>query len=162
MHITTIAGRQVNSIVLLPTTTVLELKQQLVELVGAPAWRQRLVHSESVLGDSLSLLDAGVKDGDQICNVVCGCFVLTCSFDHTAKLWNTQTGECIQVFSGHEGPVHTAVFSSDGTRVLTASEDSTAKLWCPELGSCLGTFKHSSSLLWANVAKRLGLSVPQI
>jgi len=155
VQITTLAGRQLTSLPVSPTTTGLELKQELAEFIGAPAWRQRLVHSQSTVSDGLSLHDAGVEHGDHICSIVCGCFVLTCSFDHTAKLWDTQTGECTRTFAGHEGPVCTAVFSTDGTRLLTASEDGEAKLWCPETGSCFGTFHHSSSLMWAAVSLEL-------
>ena len=34
-------------------------------------------------------------------------FVLTASYDKTAKLWSTVTGECTQTFSGHADAVST-------------------------------------------------------
>ena len=56
-----------------------------------------------------------------------GTSVLTASGDSTAKLWSTESGSCMQTFTGHGGCVRTATFSGDGTSVLTASHDNTAK-----------------------------------
>jgi WD40 repeat protein len=40
-----------------------------------------------------------------------------------------QNSHEIMLFSGHEAPVWSAVFSPDGHRVLTGSDDKTARLW---------------------------------
>ncbi len=52
----------------------------------------------------------------------------TASFDHTARVWDAQTGALLQRLE-HAGPVRIALFSPDGARVLTASGDGTAALW---------------------------------
>src|SRR6185369_15440531 len=56
-------------------------------------------------------------------------FVLTASYDNTARLWETATGKEIRKFEGHSDAVHSAVFTPDARFVLTASLDSTARLW---------------------------------
>jgi WD domain, G-beta repeat len=55
--------------------------------------------------------------------------VLTASEDHTARLWETDSGKLLTIFQGHTDRVASAVFSSDGRRVLTASSDTAARLW---------------------------------
>jgi WD40 repeat protein len=51
------------------------------------------------------------------------------SEDHTARVWDAETGAAIAVLKGHEYDVETAAFSPDGSRVLTASLDRTARIW---------------------------------
>ncbi len=58
-----------------------------------------------------------------------GKLVVTASGDKTARTWNAQTGEPVQVFTGHAGYVKQARFSEDGKLVLTASGDKTVRLW---------------------------------
>ena len=50
------------------------------------------------------------------------------------------------MLKGHEGPVHSAVFSPDGSRIVTASHDGTAWLW-DAAGKELGVLKgHEDSV----------------
>lgn len=58
-----------------------------------------------------------------------GTMVLTASYDKTAKVWSTTSGEVVTVLTGHEGVVLVAAFSPDGSRVVTASNDRTARVW---------------------------------
>ncbi|MCP3917286.1 MAG: hypothetical protein GY711_17195, partial [bacterium] len=60
--------------------------------------------------------------------------VLTASGDHTARIWNAETGEQILALDGHSGIVVHAAWSGDGRRVLTASGDNTARIWNAETG----------------------------
>ena len=57
-----------------------------------------------------------------------GSMVVTASYDTTANIYNTSTGECTMTLRGHTDNLCSAVFSHGGD-VLTASEDCTAKLW---------------------------------
>jgi WD40 repeat protein len=57
-----------------------------------------------------------------------GEFVLTGSWDGTAKLWSLD-GIQLKSFKGHEDYVISVAFSPDGQNVLTVSRDGTALLW---------------------------------
>jgi WD40 repeat protein/energy-coupling factor transporter ATP-binding protein EcfA2 len=74
-----------------------------------------------------------------------GARILTASWDKTAKLWETRSGNLIMTFA-HNAAVNTAKFSPDGTRVVTASADKTAKLWDAGSGRLLSAFNHQDSV----------------
>ncbi|ORX46795.1 WD40 repeat-like protein [Hesseltinella vesiculosa] len=44
-------------------------------------------------------------------------------------VWSVQTGKLLDVLAGHEGPVSSLAFSSDGVTLLSGSWDHTARLW---------------------------------
>lgn len=59
-----------------------------------------------------------------------GHWIVTGSWDNSAKIWNAETGSAALKLTGqHRGFVNSAVFSPDGKTVLTSSDDGTAKLW---------------------------------
>ncbi len=55
-------------------------------------------------------------------------YVVTGSYDSTARVWNVKNGKSITILKGHKGTV-SAHFDSEANRVITASEDGTAKVW---------------------------------
>jgi WD40 repeat protein/serine/threonine protein kinase len=64
-----------------------------------------------------------------------GRWVVTGSWDRSAKLWDAATGLAIRKFEGgHTRPINTVEFSRDGRELLTASDDETARLWNVETG----------------------------
>jgi hypothetical protein len=67
--------------------------------------------------------------------------VSTASADHTARLWEADSGKPLSIFQGHTDRVTSAVFSPDGRRVLTASADHTAQLWEADSGKRLAIFQ---------------------
>jgi WD40 repeat protein len=69
-----------------------------------------------------------------------GRFVLTGSWDHTARLWDAATGKQIRFFAGHSDWVTSVAFSPDGRFVLTGSWDHTARLWDASTGQQIRTF----------------------
>lgn len=58
-----------------------------------------------------------------------GDFLLTSSFNHTARMWDAATGKLIMPMVEHTGPVQSIMFNFDASRILTASMDSVAKVW---------------------------------
>ena len=53
--------------------------------------------------------------------------IVSASYDHTARIWNTVTGEC-EAELNHMDWVNSAVFSPDGMHIVSASSDCTAQI----------------------------------
>ena len=71
-----------------------------------------------------------------------GTKVVTGSYDHTAKIWDMQTHNCIatlQGLRGHNRSIWALAISPDGTKVVTGSRDNTAKIW--DIGNLFGDLK---------------------
>jgi WD40 repeat protein len=70
-----------------------------------------------------------------------GSRIVTASWDMTARIWNTATGEAISVLRGHDAEVNGAAFSPDGSRVVTASWDKTARIWNATTGTVIAVLR---------------------
>ncbi|MBA3752386.1 hypothetical protein H0X06_06395, partial [Candidatus Dependentiae bacterium] len=55
--------------------------------------------------------------------------IVTSSYDNTAKIWDTETGEIIATLAEHKAFVKSAAFNKAGNRVITSSNDKTAIIW---------------------------------
>jgi WD40 repeat protein/uncharacterized caspase-like protein len=73
-----------------------------------------------------------------------GKYILTGSWDNTAKVWETVDGKLLYVLKGHTGSVTSAVFSPDGKYIVTSSKDNTAKIWDAINGALLHDLKEHS------------------
>lgn len=60
-----------------------------------------------------------------------GTVLLAGSNDSTVWLWQLPSGNTMQVFSGHTGPVQCGEFTPDGKRIVTACADGLLILWDP-------------------------------
>ena len=49
--------------------------------------------------------------------------------NNVVKIWNAQTGQCLQTFTGHTQRVNAMVFSPDGKTLASVSSDGTILLW---------------------------------
>ena len=57
-----------------------------------------------------------------------GKWLVSASYDGTARVWSTQDATAIAVLRGHRGPVMSASFTPDG-KVLTAGQDGYLRVW---------------------------------
>ncbi|KAJ0178231.1 hypothetical protein K1T71_006054 [Dendrolimus kikuchii] len=62
-----------------------------------------------------------------------GHFLLTSSYDKTAKLWSNPSWHPLRTLSGHDNKVMSADISYDNKYIATCSYDRTFKLWAPDL-----------------------------
>ena len=67
-----------------------------------------------------------------------GSTVLTSSRDHTARLWDSRTGQPVLSPLRHDAAVLWASFSRDGKWIITASLDATARIWESDSGRRFG------------------------
>lgn len=60
-----------------------------------------------------------------------GYVLLAGSNDTMVWLWNLPSGDTMQVFAGHNGPVQCGQFTPDGKRIITADADGALIFWDP-------------------------------
>ena len=64
--------------------------------------------------------------------------------DHTIRLWDAETGQCLSALSGHTSWVRAIAFSRSGRLLASCSDDCTIKIWNAASGFCLTTLKQES------------------
>jgi WD40 repeat protein/serine/threonine protein kinase len=73
--------------------------------------------------------------------------LVTGSEDHTAKVWDAETGRLLLTVTGHTKSTGAVAIFPDGRRIVTSSEDATAKVWDMETGRELLTLKAPARLI---------------
>jgi WD40 repeat protein len=76
----------------------------------------------------------------------CGTMFASGSMDQTARLWSAESGECLQIFTGHTAGV-SAVAAIDEVTLLTGSYDTSVKVWDALRGICLRTYTGHSAVV---------------
>ena len=62
-------------------------------------------------------------------------------------IYSTQTGEELDLYTGHKGSVNSVSFSPDGKTIVSGSEDNTIRLWHANTGAHLRTLSgHTGSV----------------
>src|SRR5207237_65779 len=62
---------------------------------------------------------------------------VTGSGDHSARVWDAQTGQPLTKPMKHDDGVYSVQFSPDGKRIVTGSRDHTARVWDAQTGQAL-------------------------
>lgn len=78
-----------------------------------------------------------------------GSLVATASKDHTAQIWDAQTGVPVGPPLQHADEVNTVDFSPDGTQVVTASADHTARVWNARTGQPVSPPLQHDDNVWS-------------
>ena len=53
--------------------------------------------------------------------------------DHTARIWNVETGKCLLQYNGHQGSVNAIRFNPVKDLVVSTSGEGTAHIWSPQV-----------------------------
>eukprot|EP01111_Echinosteliopsis_oligospora_P010622 TRINITY_DN335_c0_g1_i1.p1 TRINITY_DN335_c0_g1~~TRINITY_DN335_c0_g1_i1.p1 ORF type:complete len:469 (-),score=118.53 TRINITY_DN335_c0_g1_i1:100-1506(-) len=72
-----------------------------------------------------------------------GNLLVSASSDRTLKLWDVQSGECLQTFDGHTNYVRSLQFEDN--KLVSGSADGTIRLWDMTTGQATGIFRSPSS-----------------
>ncbi len=67
--------------------------------------------------------------------------ILSGSADGTLRLWDIESGRCLQVFKGHTREVNSVFLGCDGLHAISGSADNTIKLWDINTGICKKTLE---------------------
>ncbi|XP_015759205.1 PREDICTED: dynein assembly factor with WDR repeat domains 1-like [Acropora digitifera] len=78
-----------------------------------------------------------------------GTSFITGSYDRTCKVWDTASGEELQVLEGHKNVVYAIAFNNPyGDKIATGSFDKTCKLWSADTGKCYHTYRgHTAEIV---------------
>ena len=110
-------------------------------LEALPTYRPYTVEAEISLRKACSVNTAILKGHTYSVNSASfspdGKQIVSASADSTVRIWDAETGECLQILVGHTGSVYSASFSPDGKWVVSASEDNTDRIWDVHTGQCL-------------------------
>ncbi|KAG0326208.1 hypothetical protein BGZ99_009915 [Dissophora globulifera] len=91
-------------------------------------------------GQQSPAYDSGSSDGEARTTMS---VVVTGGLDHTLRVWNADSGECLNTLFGHEAGVLSLAF--DKLRIVSSSLDKTIKIWDTESGECLYTLSEPDS-----------------
>ncbi|KAF9584842.1 hypothetical protein BGW38_004958 [Lunasporangiospora selenospora] len=81
-------------------------------------------------------------------------FLITGSYDNTAKVWNIETGECLRTLVGHVLCVRALHF--DDAKLITGSMDRTLKIWNYHTGQCIRTLQgHTDGIVTLDFDSRI-------
>ena len=80
---------------------------------------------------------------------------VTCSRDHSLRIWDLRSATCRSVLRGHEGVVVT--FQSDAAKIVSGSWDGTVRVWRHSTGELLDTMNMHGGQVRALAYDDIGL-----
>ncbi|KAJ1726721.1 ubiquitin-binding SDF ubiquitin ligase complex subunit met30, partial [Coemansia biformis] len=72
-------------------------------------------------------------------------FMITGSLDSTMRVWDIETGECLDTIFGHVEGIWSMTF--DALRIVSGSNDGTIKVWDTSSHACLLTLRTSAAAI---------------
>jgi len=66
-----------------------------------------------------------------------GQWIMTASWDGTARGWDAQTGTELFTLTGHRNYLMSAIYSPDGKRIVTAGDDRIFQIYTTDMGELL-------------------------
>ena len=75
--------------------------------------------------------------------------IVSGSADRTVRVWDVQSGECLQTLVGHENWVMSVAFSPDGLQIVSGSADRTVRVWDAQSGECLRSLTGHGHGVWS-------------
>ena len=79
--------------------------------------------------------------------IYCSFRVVSGSRDATLRVWNVETGQCLNVLMGHVAAVRCVQY--DGRRVVSGAYDYMVKVWDPETETCLHTLQGHTNRVYS-------------
>lgn len=76
-------------------------------------------------------------------------YIATGSADRTVRLWDVLNGNCVRIFTGHKGPIHSLAFSPNGRFLATGATDGRVLLWDIGHGLMVGELKGHTDTIYA-------------
>ena len=71
-------------------------------------------------------------------------YIFSTSDDNTLKVWDFETGQCLQTLTGHSESISCCSLGNDNSYLVTGSFDKTLKVWNFGTGQCLQTLAGHS------------------
>ncbi|KAJ3025926.1 UNVERIFIED_CONTAM: hypothetical protein HDU68_006456 [Siphonaria sp. JEL0065] len=77
--------------------------------------------------------------------------IVSCSFDRTIKIWNSQSASCEKTLTGHTDSVMSCDVTLDKRYIVSGSTDNTVRLWDFNTGHCVANIKKHTR--WVKLVK---------
>ncbi|KAL9554596.1 hypothetical protein MBANPS3_002738 [Mucor bainieri] len=69
------------------------------------------------------------------------------SYDHTVRVWNTATGQLVHLLEGHTQKVYSVVMDAERNRCMSGSMDTSVRIWDLDTGDCIKKLEGHSVLV---------------
>ena len=76
-------------------------------------------------------------------------YIASSSLDRTIRVWDTNTGTCIQSLKDHTSWVRAVAWSPDSKYIASGSDDTTIKVWDATTENCIHTLEGHTSIVWS-------------
>lgn len=83
------------------------------------------------------------------------------SFDFTARLWDSVTGDCLKVFTDHTKHVFALSFSPDGTQLVSGGGDGSLNMYDVKVSRDPAFEAYDRADCWWRRENGLGLGVAE-